>query len=56
MQIGSPDRLTLLGVMPCYDQSETILHQDFRAFNIHGEWFKPSPELLDYIKKNTTPL
>ena len=29
--------------------TERDLHKRFRAHRVHGEWFRPHPELLDYI-------
>lgn len=57
LQTGSPDKLVLLGVIPCtsVQVQEVALHEDFQAFKVHGEWFSPSPELLEYISKATTP-
>lgn len=55
LQTGSPDHLVLLGVIPCTKTRETELHEDFKAFKVHGEWFKPSAELLSFIAKTANP-
>lgn len=51
LQVGSPDRLILMGVMrpddPCHVEGH--LHWFFRADHSHGEWFRPSAAILAYI-------
>jgi hypothetical protein len=32
-------------------EGEARLHQQFRSLRIHGEWFRPAPELLAYIEE-----
>ena len=54
LQTGSPDILVLLGSVPCTDFKEGEIHRTFGAFKAHGEWFKPVPELLDFIARNAT--
>jgi hypothetical protein len=49
LQVGSPVKLTLLGTIPGTKQDETDLHRRFAALNLHGEWFRPEPELLAII-------
>lgn len=48
----SPDRLAVLGVMICDrgGATEPDLHQRFARWRVHGEWFDPAPELLDFIE------
>lgn len=54
MQCGSPDRLTLLGIMCVKSRVvEKVLHKHFASTRVHGEWFRPSPELLEYIAEYT---
>lgn len=36
----------LLGFIKGYDLTERALHTIFAADRLHGEWFKPSPELV----------
>src|SRR6267143_784005 len=47
-QTSSPDRLTLLGAVHTY--SEKYIHRRFERDRVHGEWFRPSEELLAFIK------
>lgn len=39
----------ILATEPGGVERESQLHAMFRAHRLHGEWFKPAPELLDYI-------
>lgn len=50
LQTGSPHPITLLGAV--LEFSERELHERFKALEISGEWFSPSKELLEFIKKN----
>ncbi|MDB5447631.1 MAG: Mx8p19 [Phenylobacterium sp.] len=54
LQVGSPDRLELVGVMRAKDAlaKEMELHGRFRADHSHGEWFRMSPELSRLIAFN----
>jgi hypothetical protein len=51
LQIGSPDILEIIGVIPSVLFSESDVHQKFRAARLHGEWFHPVPELLSFIEE-----
>lgn len=46
---GMPHGLTLLATMPGWHRVETLVHQLFEHARIRGEWFRPIPELLEYI-------
>ena len=50
----SPDTLTVLGAVVCEkpDELERELHARFADHRSHGEWFRPSPELLDYVAEH----
>lgn len=48
----SPIPLKLLGVMK--GDAEDRCHLRLGAFRIHGEWFAPSPVVLDFIRENAT--
>jgi len=48
MQTGSPDRLVLLVTLPAKD--EKAFHLRFKRERVHGEWFRPSPSLLTFIR------
>lgn len=50
LQTGSPVRLQVLAVIPGADEcGEFALHAQFAESRLHGEWFQPTPELLDVI-------
>jgi len=55
LQTCSPDRLTLIGAIHSKngEQIEASLHKQFQADRDHGEWFRPSPALLETISKWT---
>lgn len=42
--------LTVVATVPGYQQTEQYLHEYFKDLKITGEWFKPSVEILDFIK------
>lgn len=50
LQIGSADRLSLLGVTPGGREKERALHERFSSQREGGEWFRRSDELLDLIE------
>lgn len=49
IQMGSPIEHTYLGNIPGDRTVEHALHHRFDAHRIRGEWFRPAPELLEYI-------
>lgn len=49
LQLGSPVKLNTLTVLNCNPHYETKLHQKFAHLREHGEWFRPTSELLDFI-------
>lgn len=51
-QTGSPDKLIVLGFL--VGDKEKELHNRFKMFWSHGEWFYPEPELLEFIRQNTS--
>lgn len=57
LQTGSPVKLSILMVIDCrifeYPFSiELRLHELFKQYRIHGEWFKMEGELLEFIKSS----
>lgn len=50
LQSGSPDILRVIGTAHGSRREEQFLHRLFARYNVYGEWFNPSPELLDYIR------
>lgn len=49
LQTGSPTGLVLLLTIPGDRTKERELHERFAAARVHGEWFKPTPELLAFM-------
>ena len=48
--IQSSEPLKLLAVIKQGGKDlERRLHQKFQDLRVHGEWFKPDPQLLEYI-------
>lgn len=50
LQTGSPDTLRILAVIPGSREKEIELHKRFSRLRVRGEWFRPEPELLNYIE------
>ena len=49
MQIGTPDELILIGTIIGNKKDEYDLHKKFHVCQIHGEWFNPDPNLLNFV-------
>lgn len=51
-QLGSPAELRLLGVIPARNANALLreLHAAFGDARVRGDWFKPIPELMKYIR------
>lgn len=47
----SPFKLRLLATAPGDYVSEGQLHRRFEADRLHGEWFRPSPDLMELIDR-----
>lgn len=50
LRIGSPVELRIAAIVPGTRKRERQLHEQFNHLRVHGEWFRPSPELLDVIE------
>lgn len=48
LKTASPGNLRLLGTI--YQDIERELHEKFKKFRSHGEWFHPEKELRDFIR------
>lgn len=51
LQVGSPEDLTLLGVIPGDFDTERSLHRQFRHLHLRGEWYAPHPDLMAFIAR-----
>jgi hypothetical protein len=52
LQVGSPDKLSLLGWLWGNEDVEFYIQNMWWHLRDHGEWFNASPELLKYITEN----
>lgn len=46
----TPSGIDLLATIDGDTDVEANLHKKFNKYSVHGEWFKPSRELMDFIK------
>jgi hypothetical protein len=49
LQHGNPDKLTVLAVIPD-KHFDGEFHIKFRDCHFSGEWFEPTPELMEFIQ------
>jgi len=49
LQTGNARRLNVLATVPGDRHTERTLHLTFAHLRLDGEWFKPEPDLLQYI-------
>jgi len=49
LQTGHYERLVLLGVLPGDATSEQEIHRRVASSRLHGEWFRPSDEVLSIV-------
>jgi excisionase family DNA binding protein len=52
IQTGNSERVRLLGVVVGDRKTERAVHAQFASLRLHGEWFRPAEELLEFIKQN----
>lgn len=50
LQIGNPRRLWIMGIVEDSGFTEAFWHAAFIASRMIGEWFRPSPHLLEAIR------
>lgn len=50
LQIASPVALRVLGTVAGGESVERALHGRFHHLRVRGEWFRPDPELLDFVR------
>jgi hypothetical protein len=50
MKTDSPVKLSLLAQIPGTLELEKEIHEEFAEDRAHGEWFKPSSRLLDFVE------
>lgn len=49
LQTGNPETLRGLAAWRVLPGEERLIHDDFASVRIRGEWFHPTPELLEYV-------
>ncbi len=49
LQQGNPDTLHGIAAWRGFTFEERQLHDEFAAVRLHGEWFRPVPELVDLM-------
>jgi DNA-binding XRE family transcriptional regulator len=52
LQQANSENLNLLGLMQGGFKVEKTLHEKFIHLRIHGEWYRPDTELLEFITQN----
>lgn len=51
LQNESPIPLDIVGALHGDEQVESAIHERFRKLQLHGEWFEPSKELVEFIRE-----
>lgn len=51
LQVASPDKIRILGVIPGDVQMEGRLHHRFAAARIRGEWFRATGDMLGEVRR-----
>lgn len=54
LQSGNPDVLVIEGLAQGGPLSEYALHVKFSQYQIHGEWFEPADEVIDFMQSLPT--
>jgi hypothetical protein len=49
LQTGNAGKLEVIAVVPGEQSDEAELHRRFAASRLHGEWFRPTPDLLRHL-------
>ena len=55
LQTAHYEELEFVGIMDGTLKDEAKLHEKFSRSNIRGEWFHPSPEILEFISQYQKP-
>lgn len=52
LQTSHYEELELIGLMDGSLEDEATIHKTFASFNIRGEWYRPSQEILEFVDNN----
>ena len=55
LQTAHYEELEFIGIMDGSLEDEANIKKKFSQFNIRGEWFYPSQEIIDFAKENCKP-
>ena len=55
IQVSSPRKLKLLGIIKGGRGLEQMIHSKFNHLRVQGEWFKSAPEILNFMKGKQYP-
>ena len=54
LQAENADNLKLIGLMRAqHERTEALLHNQFKKWRLHGEWFQPATEIFNYISAHS---
>lgn len=56
IQCSTPSDVAIVALEPGGAQRETELHEQFAAARFRGEWFSPTAELNEYIRRLGAPV
>jgi len=51
LQTSYPDKLHIIAYIPATQKFEHKLHKDLKRHRLYGEWFSPTPEVLQVISE-----
>ena len=51
LQTSCPKKLHIIKIIDGDYKRENCIHHRCSRFNVRGEWYRPHPDLLDYIEK-----
>ncbi len=46
LQVGNPEKVSLLSLLPAGEEREAELHVEFVPYRLRGEWYSPVPHLV----------
>jgi len=49
LQTGNPRLLKIIKALPGTQERERVLHRDLHEYRVQNEWFRPDPEVFQYL-------